>query len=231
MTNHPKKPDRKRSRSDSVGGKRSGSRTPSRSESMAPIRSRIAQEAARLISVGEAGDYPQARRKAAQRLGVADRTLLPANQDIDEALREYQRLFVPDALSTTQRYRKAALESMEFLATFQPMLVGPVLDGTADAHAVVTVHAHADDTDAVLHHLEEHGIEAESGLVRLRLDPHREGEFPVWRFFAGDVPFELVGLPTLQARQAPLARGEDRPMMRATANQLRRLMEDQSSQP
>lgn len=224
MAKRPHKADPGRTRPD--GGARPGhQRSAARSDAHSDTRSRVAHEAARLIGVGEAADFPQARRKAAHRLGVSDATLLPANHDIDTALREYQRLFQPDTGDRTQRYREAALEAMEFLASFQPMLAGPVLEGTADAHAVVTVHLHADDTDAVIHHLGQHGIDVDSGVVRLRLDPRRDGEFPVWRFFAGDVPFELVGLPSLLARQAPLAPGDDQAMPRATANQLRRLME------
>ena len=34
--------------------------------------------------------------------------------------------------------REAALRALEFFATFEPRLVGPVLDGTADAHSPVT---------------------------------------------------------------------------------------------
>lgn len=190
------------------------------------VRSRLAQEAARLISTGEAGDYPQARRKAAQRLGVLDKAMFPANGDIDEALREYQRLFRPEAGTLTRRYREAAMEAMEFLAPFQPMLTGPVLEATVDAHTVVTLHLHHDDPDAIEHHLREHGIPADSGSVHLRLDPRREGAFPTWRFFAGDTAFELVVLPSQLARQAPLAPGEERPMRRATASGLRRLLQE-----
>ena len=226
MAKRPSTPDRGRSPTDGEE-RRKHPRSTSRIDAHADVRNRVAREAARLIGVGEAADYPHARNKAAQRLGVSDATLLPANRDIEVALREYQRLFRPDTGNRTQRYREAAVEAMEFLASFQPMLAGPVLDGTADAHAVVTLHLHADDTDAVIHHLRQHGIDADSGVVRLRLDPRRDGEFPVWRFFAGEVPFELVGLPATLSRHPPLAPGDDRAMPRATPGQLRRLMEAQ----
>ncbi|QOY63944.1 hypothetical protein INQ40_03140 [Lysobacter sp. H21R4] len=202
-----------------------------RRESHSRIRDGVAREAARLISTGEAGNYPQARRKASERLGVMDRTLLPANEDIAQALQDYQRLFRPDTAALSRRYREAALEAMEFLAPFQPRLTGPVLEGTADAQSVVTLHLHDDDADAVAHHLQQHDIPADADRVRLRLDAHREDTFPVWRFFAGDVAFELVGLPSLQVRQAPWARGDDQPMRRASAAQLRRLLQDPDVAP
>lgn len=200
----------------------------SRKSGHSRLRERLAEEAARLISTGEAGDYPQARRKAAQRLGVSDKAVLPANDDIDEALRTYQRLFRPETGALSRRYREAALEAMAFLAAFQPMLTGAVLDATADTHTVVTLHLHHDHPDAVGQHLDEHGIPADAGRVRLRVDSRRDGEFPVWRFVAGDIPFELVVLPLQLARQAPLAPGDDRPIRRATAAQLRRLLQEEN---
>lgn len=231
MSNSPQKPDRNRSRTETGGDKRARTRSHVRSDAHSHIRSRLAQEAARLISAGEAGNYPQARRKAAQRLGVLDKAVFPANQDIDEALREYQRLFRPETGAVSHRYREAALEAMEFLAAFRPRLTGPVLDATADSQAVVTLHLHEDDSDAVALYLEDQGIPADADIVRLRPDAHREEVFPVWRFFAGDVPFEVIGLPALLVRQAPLASGDDQPMRRASASQLRRLMQDEAEGP
>lgn len=224
MSKRPLKPARAGTEGD--GGKRSRSRTHERSDAHSLVRSRLAQEAARLISTGEASDYPQARRKASQRLRVLDKNMHPANQDIEQALHDYQRLFRPETAELSHRYREAALEAMEFLAPFQPRLTGPVLDGTAESQTVVTLHLHDDDSDAVAHHLQQHDIPADTDLMHLRLDARRDDEFPVWRFFAGDVPFELVGLPSLQLRQAPLAPGDDQPMRRASASQLRRLMDE-----
>lgn len=229
MSHRPSKTDQIRSRSDDEvgGGKRGRSQNRRRHDGASVVRVQLAREAARLISVGEAGDYPQARRKAAQRLGVLDKAMLPANQDIDEALREYQRLFKPQTGELSKLYREAALEAMDFLAHFHPLLTGPVLEATVDEHAVVTLHLHHDDPDAVGHDLVDQGIAPDSGTVRLRLDPRRSEEFPIWRFSAGEVPFELVILPSLLARQAPLAPGDEQPMRRASAAQLRRLMADE----
>src|SRR4029077_5157090 len=56
-------------------------------------RRRIAVEAARLISEHGIRDYHVAKRRAAERLGIAADTALPKNSEIEEALREHQRLF------------------------------------------------------------------------------------------------------------------------------------------
>ena len=99
------------------------------------LRIRIAQEAARLISESGIRDYALAKRKAADQLQVSDLGQLPRNDEIEEALYQYQRLFRFDEQPRRLRYlRTVALRAMEFLAAFEPHLVGTVLRGTADQH-------------------------------------------------------------------------------------------------
>jgi hypothetical protein len=189
-------------------------------------RQRLAQEAARLMAEGGLRDYQQAKRKAALRLGITDEASLPRNLEIDEALREYQRLFQPDNGSALRQRREAALQALEFFAGFEPRLVGPVLDGTADARSPVALHLHSDDADAASRFLEQHGIPAEVRSRRVRLDRERSGEFPVWRFNADQIAFELTVLPHDVLRQAPLSALDQKPLRRASATQLRQLLAD-----
>lgn len=190
-------------------------------------RQRLAQEAARLMAEGGSRDYHQAKLKAAVRLGVSDEASLPCNGEIDEALREYQRLFQPDTRSALRQRREAALHALEFFADFSPRLVGPVLDGTADARSPVTLHLHSDDADAASRFLEHHGIPAEVRSRRLRLDRERSGEFPVWLLSADDIAFDLTVLPHDVLRQAPLSAVDQKPLRRASAAQLRQLLADE----
>ena len=190
-------------------------------------RHRLAHEAARLIAEGGLRDYRQAKLKAAQRLGITDDASLPRNREIEEALREYQRLFQPGSVDELHRRREAALRALEFFQSFDPRLVGPVLDGTADTHSPVTLHLYSDDGDAVARFLEQHGIPAEPDMRRLRLDRERSGDFPVWLFGAEELAFDLTVLPRVQLRQAPLSAIDEKPMARATAAQLRQLLADE----
>lgn len=187
-------------------------------------RHHLAQEAARLIAEDGLHDYQQARLKAAQRLGFLDKASLPGHQEIEEAVREYQRLFRPDTAAQSRLRREAALPAMAFFEPFQPRLVGAVLEGTAGTRSPVELHLHDDDADAVARHLHQHAIPADSGRRRLRLDRNRSGEFPVWRFSAEDIAFELTVLPLVQLRQPPLRAGDDSPMPRATAARVRQLL-------
>lgn len=191
-------------------------------------RHRLAHEAARLMAEGGMRDYHQAKLKAAERLGIHDDASLPRNREIDEALREYQRLFLGDAHATGLRTRRdAALRALEFFHPFDPRLVGPVLEGTADAHSPVHLHLYADDADAVPRFLDDAGIPAESRTRHVRLDRAREDDYPVWVFSAEGLSFDLLVLPQDALRQAPLSGIDEKPMRRASAAQLRALLAEE----
>ncbi|AKC86090.1 hypothetical protein [Pseudoxanthomonas suwonensis] len=188
-------------------------------------RRRLAHEAARLMAEGGIRDFHQAKLKAAARLGIHDDASLPRNREIEEALREYQRLFLGDSQSRALRQRReAAARALEFLAGFEPRLVGPVLEGTADATSPVLLHAYTDDAEAVARFLDGHGIPAESRTRQLRLDRERRADLPVWVFSAEDLAFDVTVLPLQALRQAPLSAVDERPMRRASLAQLRQLL-------
>ncbi|MFT3761211.1 MAG: hypothetical protein QM761_01085 [Pseudoxanthomonas sp.] len=190
-------------------------------------RRRLAHEAARLMAEGGIRDYHQAKLKAASRLGILDDASLPRNREIEDALREYQRLFAGAGHAAGLRARReAALRALEFFAPFSPRLVGPVLEGTADAHSPVQLHLHGEDPDAVARFLEEHRIPAEARSRRLRLDRERSADLPVWVFSAEELAFDLTVLPLAALRQAPLSSVDEKPMRRASAVQLGRLLAD-----
>ncbi|MCR6662976.1 MAG: hypothetical protein NVV60_07440 [Luteimonas sp.] len=191
-------------------------------------RHRLAHEAARLMAEGGMRDYHQAKLKAADRLGIHDDASLPRNREIEEALREYQRLFLGDAHASGVRTRReAALRALEFFVRFDPRLVGPVLEGTADTHSPVHLHLYADDPDAVPRFLEDAGIPAEARSRHVRMDRTREDDYPVWVFSAEDLTFDLLVLPSAALRQAPLSGIDEKPMRRASASQLRTLLADE----
>ncbi|HSR66078.1 MAG TPA: hypothetical protein VLM17_10825 [Xanthomonadaceae bacterium] len=187
-------------------------------------RHRLAHEAARLMAEGGIRDYHQAKLKAAARLGILDDASLPRNREIEDALREYQRLFNAGQAGDLHARREAALQALEFFAPFEPRLVGPVLDGTADRNSPVALHLHADDAEAVARFLEERRIPAESRVRRLRVDRERNEDAPVWLFAADGLGFDLTVLPLARLRQAPLSSVDEKPMRRASLSQVRALL-------
>ena len=188
-------------------------------------RRRLAHEAARLMAEGGFRDYHQAKLKAADRLGIHDDASLPRNREIEEALREYQRLFVGESQQQAVRVRReAAVRAMDFLAAFSPRLVGPVLEGAADSSSPVHLHVYSDDADAVPRFLDEHRIPSDARSRHLRLDRERSEDFPVWVFSAEDLSFDLTVLPEDALRQAPLSALDERPVKRASLSALQQLL-------
>ena len=192
-------------------------------------RHRLAVEAARLMAEGGMRDFQQAKLKAAERLGISDEASLPRNSEIEDALREHQRLFQRDNAYVLRERRQAALRAMVFFSTFDPRLVGPVLDGTADERSAISLHLYSEDLDAVPRFLHQHGIPAEARSRRLRLDRERDGEFPTWVFSAEELTFDLTVLPLDVLRQAPLSAIDGKPMRRASQAGLRELLGDEET--
>ncbi|MBW8367539.1 MAG: hypothetical protein K0M70_06740 [Arenimonas sp.] len=184
----------------------------------------VAQEAARLLDAGEQVDNDQARRKAASRLGVFGDAGLPDAALIREALGERQRLFGRAQAPALGVLREAALQAMAFLASFDPRLVGPVLEGTAGDRSGVQLHLHPQDPDDVARFLHDQRIPVQPGTRRVRLERDRSADLPCWHFTADGVDFELVVLPSSALRQAPLEPLEAAPMPRASAAAVRRLV-------
>lgn len=188
-------------------------------------RRRIALEAARLISEHGLRDYHRAKLRAAERLGVRDDQVLPRNDEIDAALREHQRLFQSDTQpAALQARRLAAVTAMQFLARFQPRLVGPVLEGTADQHSPVCLHLYSDIPAAVAQFLAERGVPCETRQRQLRMDRLHELAAEVLLFHADGIAFDLTVLPLDALRQAPLDASGQRALRRASLSTLQALL-------
>jgi thiol-disulfide isomerase/thioredoxin len=104
------------------------------------VRREMAAVAAALVA--DSGlDYGAAKRRAARHLGVADtspRGAMPDNDEIDAALREHLDLF--DAAGHEERRESiqlAAIELMEQLAQWSPLITGAAWKGLVTEHAVL----------------------------------------------------------------------------------------------
>lgn len=189
-------------------------------------RQRVAVEAARLLALNGASDVQQARRKAAQHLGIDDEASLPRPEQIHLQLREYQRLFRANEQPRQLRLlRQAALQGMQFLARYEPRLVGAVLDGTADAGSSVLLHVFSDDPDDFGHFLRDQGMAADR-LPDRKLEIVRgtvQG-FPTWGLLADGTPFEIVVMTLAQLRTPPRAADGLGKMARVGTQGLRQLL-------
>ena len=193
------------------------------------LRRRIALEAARLISESGIRDFAMAKRKAAERLGAFDEGSLPKNIEIEEALREHQRLFQADEHPQLVRaLREAARDAMRFFAQFDPRLVGAVLEGTADRYSAVCLHLFADTPEEVLLALDEQGIDYTESARRLRMSRDTQEECPVLQVTRDGTAFDLTIFPRDAIRQAPLDRVDEKPTRRASLAALDELLASSS---
>ena len=172
------------------------------------------------------GDFLQAKRKAAAKLGVHDAAVLPKNTEIEAALRDYQRLFGGSSHHhTLEEQRRTALQAMQMLREFQPRLVGPVLTGTATDHSEINLHLFADTSESVVLRLMDIGVPHELHEKRVRMDAERTLNYPALRFGAEDWTIDATVFPVDGIRQAPYSPVDGRPMKRADAREVSDLIE------
>lgn len=196
-------------------------------------RQRLAYEAARIMAEQGVHDFERARRKAAARAGVADRRAWPRNDEIQEALRQHQRLF--DTGGTRQaelsRLYRQALHAMRLFADLEPRLVGPLFRGTADLETGIRLHLFADGPEEVIFILIDRGIPWQECERILGHSGGRRLAHPAFRFVAGDIPVELVVLPVSALRHPPLDSVSERPEPGAGLAEVERLASGEARGP
>jgi hypothetical protein len=106
----------------------------------------IAQAAARLI-VEEGVDYGAAKRRAVQVLGLPQRTALPTNDAVEDAVREHIAIFcAAEQAAELRALREHAALWIRRLAAYQPHLGGAVWRGTATRLSDIYLQLFCDDS-------------------------------------------------------------------------------------
>jgi len=177
-------------------------------------RVRIAQTAARLIAEHGLTDWSAAKRKACRELGLADNESLPGNEEVEQALRDYNSLFRADAQTALLRQqRQVALQWMQRLAAWRPVLIGGAAAGWATAYSDVRLELEAEDPKAVELALINAGVDYASGDAEVTSTQLIAGR--------GDHAIRLQIL-TPQQRRNRVRRDED---ARLTRDELRALLD------
>jgi hypothetical protein len=190
------------------------------------IQRRIAYETARILTENQSSDQAFAMQKAASRLGINDKRLLPNREEISFAIREQQRLFRGNDQETAlQRLRTAALQAMQFLVRFRPLLVGPVYEGTADINSPVRLHVFADTPEEVIFTLADLHIPWQERDRSMRFSGGNRKQMPGFQFNANGVMIELVVIPKQGPFSKPLDPLDQHPIQGANSKQLRALMD------
>jgi len=128
---------------------------------MQRVREQLAAVAARLIVEGQLKQWQQARRKAAETLGLPLRgTPMPSDEEIVAALVTHQRLFGGDEHREQLRaQRETALEVMLALAHLSPRLTGAVAEGWAHAGSEIRIEVDCESEKMLDYALIDLGVE------------------------------------------------------------------------
>ncbi|MEX2496053.1 MAG: hypothetical protein WD448_08195 [Woeseia sp.] len=187
----------------------------------------LAQEAARIIVEQGIQDYRAAKRKAAERLGMSARGVLPGNSEIERAVGDHLKLFGREShLDFLRLLRRAALSAMDLLSPFRPRLVGPVLNGTAASNSAVNLHVFADNFELVALTLQESRVNYRLYERRLKSRRDRAQTFGGFRFIHEGTPVEATVFPVDGMRQAPISPIDGKPMRRADSRAVRDLLDE-----
>ncbi|EGV29018.1 hypothetical protein ThidrDRAFT_3457 [Thiorhodococcus drewsii AZ1] len=194
------------------------------------LKERLAYEAARIMIEQGLSDFDRARRKAAERTGILDRRNWPSNEAVHEAVLTQRRLFLNSSQTrATRDLRTEAIEAMRVFDAFAPRLVGAVLTGTADPQMGVELFLFADRPEDVLFALMDQQIPWQEGERTFRYPGGLRCAHPVFRFMAGDIPFELAILPWRAQRHPPLDPITERPQRGATRDEVARMLDEPDS--
>lgn len=189
------------------------------------MRQLLAQEAARLIAEEGITDFNAAKQKAAVRLHTPHTHSLPRNDEIQQALIDYQRLFKGDTQPRSLlRLRQAAIKAMTFFKQFDPKLAGAVADGTASEFSAITLHLFADTSEVPHLFLINQRIPYELGSQRLTIANEQLVELPVYRMELDECAMELVIFDQSGVRQAPRDPVTRKPMQRLSKEKLEELI-------
>src|SRR6185503_333347 len=183
----------------------------------AELLDQVADEAARVMAEHGVRDFALAKRKAAERLGLSTRGVLPSNALIQERLVARQRLFEPEMHEARiAKMRRLAADVMGTLEQFRPKLVGAVLDGTATINSPIELHVFSDSPELVAATLEAGGSRVHDSQRRYRFGPDDYPQLPGFELVLDDEGLQVMVFPERGAHHAPQSPVDGRPMRRAS---------------
>ena len=110
----------------------------------------VARRAAEVIMEEGITDYLFAKKKAAKYLGLLTSENLPSNQEIDNALKEYQNIFQEEVDSAIiNKIKEEALNTMVLFEDFNPHLTGQLLEGLIPKFPKIQINLFTDNIKEV----------------------------------------------------------------------------------
>ena len=126
---------------------------------MDELKSEIAAVAARMV-VEEGLDFGAAKRRAVKQMGLPQRTALPGNDDIEDAVIEYISIFCAETQpAELLALRRLAGVWMARMAEFRPCVGGPVWHGYATRMSDIYIQLFCDDSKSAEIALIDHNVD------------------------------------------------------------------------
>jgi hypothetical protein len=184
------------------------------------MRLKIAHIAARLMAVDGIDDFALAKRKAARQAGAPDSRCLPTNEEVEEALHAYQKLYHGDEQPARLRLlRERALDMLQTLARFNPFLSGSVASGHAGRYADICIHLFTDSAKDVELFLLNRNVPYRSGERRVFVGDEQR-TVPEFHLSAPDADFTVTVFSADDLRHPLRSTAEGRPFERVRADRL-----------
>jgi hypothetical protein len=199
--------------------------TRNRSRRDTNLRKQIAYIAARMMAEDGVADFATAKMKAARQAGLSDSHLLPDNQEVEAALREYQGLYQKDEQPGHLReLREIAVKVMRDFSEFRPVLVGSVLTGTASQYSDVNLQLFTDDPKALTLFLLNRRYRFEESTRRVRRGDQQD-EVAQVSIEVDDVTVTLTVLDRDDERMSAKARPDSQTPLRARLPEVEAMLE------
>ena len=192
------------------------------------LRQALAREAAKIITEEGMRDFHRAKLKAGERLGNSQHGSLPSNLEIERAIGAFQKTFMFDYEQVLNEQRHTALSVMQWLSSYRPYLVGPVLDGIVGVNTTVSLHVSSDTVESVIETLGNKNLYLHFSERRLKIN----NDFvyiPTINFSYQDNEVEVLVFSLRQQHQQPKSKSQNRSMRKVNLKALEELLSNASS--
>ncbi len=195
----------------------------------AKSRQKITYESARIMAQEGVRDFQRAKEKACVRLGVKSTRNLPTNAEVEQELELQLQLFCKERTQKLQHeYVVTALQIMEQISAFSPMLVGAALSGNITLSRPVEIHVFPEVEDAVCEALDELGLNYQLVDKRIALPKGQYAFVPTAKFMKRDIEVDVVIISNkkLMTTLSPVDR---KVVKRASLKKVRRMVKKLNS--
>ena len=159
------------------------------------VKKHIASMAAEIIIEEGVSDYLYAKKKAAKYLNYNSYQILPSNNEIDEAIRDYQATFPSNNVADFIFYQDIAVKIMSELEPFNPLITGTLQEGRVTNNQKILINLFTDNFKEIEYFLLSNNYQFKTK------DPKRLDNFLIkYILFYENIETELTVFDILEPR-------------------------------